>query len=84
MGVDYMDYLIADHTLIPEEKQHHYSEKIVYMPNSYQVNVSKRSVAETSLLRHELGLPNTGFVFCCFNNNYKITTHYLYWMDANT
>jgi predicted O-linked N-acetylglucosamine transferase (SPINDLY family) len=73
MGIDYMDYLIADHTLIPEEKQHHYSEKIVYMPNSYQVNVSKRSVSETSLLRHELGLPNTGFVFCCFNNSFKIT-----------
>ena len=43
------------------------------MPHSYQVNVSKRSVSETSLLRHELGLPNTGFVFCCFNNTFKIT-----------
>jgi len=73
MGTDYMDYLIADRTVIPEEKQHHYSEKIVYMPNSYQVNVSKRSVSETSLLRHELGLPDTGFVFCCFNNTFKIT-----------
>nr|AAR38495.1 TPR repeat protein [uncultured marine bacterium 583] len=73
MAANYMDYLIADHTLISEEKQHHYSEKIVYMPNSYQVNVSKRSVSETSLLRYELGLPNTGFIFCCFNNNYKIT-----------
>jgi predicted O-linked N-acetylglucosamine transferase (SPINDLY family) len=73
--------LIADRTLIPEEKQHHYSEKIVYMPNSYQVNVSKRSVSEDSLLRHELGLPNTGFVFCCFNNNYKITpTTFAGWM----
>ena len=73
MAADYIDYLIADHTLIPEKHQKYYSEKIVYMPNSYQVNVSKRSVSETSLLRHELGLPNTGFVFCCFNNNYKIT-----------
>ena len=73
MAADYMDYLIADRTLIPKENQKYYSEKIVYMPNSYQVNVSKRSVSETSLLRHELGLPNTGFIFCCFNNNYKIT-----------
>ena len=73
MAADYMDYLIADRTLIPEEKQQYYSEKIVYMPNSYQVNVSKRSVSEASLLHHELGLPNTGFIFCCFNNNYKIT-----------
>jgi len=60
MAADYMDYLIADRTLIPREKTHHYSEKIVYLPNSYQVNVSKRSISETSLLRHELGLPNTG------------------------
>jgi len=73
MAADYMDYLVADQTIIPEENQKYYSEKIVYMPNSYQVNVSKRSVSEASLLRHELGLPSTGFVFCCFNNNYKIT-----------
>ena len=73
MAADYIDYLIADSILIPEEKQQHYSEKIVYMPNSYQVNVSKRNISETSLMRHKFGLPNTGFVFCCFNNNYKIT-----------
>jgi predicted O-linked N-acetylglucosamine transferase (SPINDLY family) len=73
MAADYMDYLIADRTLIPKENQKYYSEKIVYMPNSYQVNASKKSVSKTSLLRHELGLPNTGFVFCCFNNSFKIT-----------
>ena len=81
MGADYIDYLIADRTLIPEDKQQHYSEKIVYLPNSYQVNVSKRSVTETALTRQELGLPDTGFVFCCFNNNYKITpTTFAGWM----
>jgi predicted O-linked N-acetylglucosamine transferase (SPINDLY family) len=81
MAADYIDYLIADSILIPEEKQQHYSEKIVYMPNSYQVNVSKRNISETSLMRHEFGLPNTGFVFCCFNNNYKITpTTFAGWM----
>ena len=81
MGVDYIDYLIADRTLIPEDKQQHYSEKIVYLPHSYQVNVSKRSVTETALTRQELGLPDTGFVFCCFNNNYKITpTTFAGWM----
>jgi predicted O-linked N-acetylglucosamine transferase (SPINDLY family) len=81
MAADYIDYLIADRTLIPEESQKYYSEKIVYMPNSYQVNISKRSVSEASLLRHELGLPNTGFIFCCFNNNYKITpTTFDSWM----
>ena len=81
MAADYIDYLIADSILIPEEKQQHYSEKIVYMPNSYQVNISKRNISETSLMRHEFGLPNTGFVFCCFNNNYKITpTTFAGWM----
>ena len=81
MGVDHMDYLIADCTIIPEDKQQHYSEKIVYLPNSYQVNVSKRSVTEVALTRQELGLPDTGFVFCCFNNNFKITpTTFAGWM----
>ena len=81
MAADYMDYLIADRTLIPEDKQQHYSEKIVYLPNSYQVNVSKRTVTETALTRQDLGLPATGFVFCCFNNNYKITpTSFAGWM----
>ena len=59
MAADYIDYLIADSILIPEEKQQHYSEKIVYMPNSYQVNTSKRNISETSLMRHEFGLPDS-------------------------
>jgi len=73
MAVDYMDYLIADQMLIPEESQQNYSEKIIYMPNSYQVNVSQRSVSEISISRTDLGLPEEGFVFCSFNNAYKIT-----------
>jgi len=81
MAANYMDYLIADQTIIPEENQKYYSEKIVYMPHSYQVNVSKLSASEASISRHELGLPSTGFVFCCFNNNYKITpTTFAGWM----
>jgi predicted O-linked N-acetylglucosamine transferase (SPINDLY family) len=81
MGANYMDYLVADQTIIPEENQQYYSEKIVYMPNSYQVNMSNISASEPSLSRHELGLPETGFVFCCFNNNYKITpTTFAGWM----
>ncbi|WP_416686304.1 tetratricopeptide repeat protein [Candidatus Pseudothioglobus sp. Uisw_041] len=72
-GAEYMDYIIADRALIPEDKQQYYSEKIVYMPNSYQVNMSNREVSKNSLIRDELGLPVKGFVFCCFNNAYKIT-----------
>ena len=73
MGAQYIDYLIADHTLIPEAARQHYSEKIAYLPHSYQVNDSKRPISERVFTRAEAGLPETGFVFCCFNNNYKIT-----------
>jgi protein O-GlcNAc transferase len=72
MGAPYMDYLLADPTIIPAEEQQSYSEAIIYLP-SYQVNDSKRPVVERTLTREELGLPATGFVFSCFNANYKIT-----------
>ena len=73
MGADFIDYLIADSTLIPEESQKFYSEKIVYMPDCYQVSNNSRPQPATDVTRAELGLPEAGFVFCCFNNNYKIT-----------
>ena len=72
MGADYIDYLIADSTLIPTSHQPHYAEKIVYLPNSYQPNDRKRQISDRLFTRSELGLPQEGFVFCCFNNNYKI------------
>lgn len=72
MGAEYYDYLIADKTIIPVESQQYYKEKIVYLP-SYQVNDSKREIANKVFTKLELNLPENGFVFCCFNNNYKIT-----------
>jgi predicted O-linked N-acetylglucosamine transferase (SPINDLY family) len=71
MGAEYYDYLLADETIIPNELQKFYSEKILYLP-SYQVNDRKRIISERQFTREELGLPETGIVFCCFNNNYKI------------
>ena len=71
MGAEYYDYLLAGKTTIPDELQKFYSEKIVYLP-SYQVNDRKRTISERQYTRKELGLPETGFVFCCFNHNYKI------------
>jgi predicted O-linked N-acetylglucosamine transferase (SPINDLY family) len=71
MGTNFMDYLIADHILIPQSSQRHYSEKIIYLP-SYQVNDSRRKIADKKFTKKELGLPETGFIFCCFNNSYKI------------
>ena len=75
MGASYMDYIIADHTIIPKENQPFFTEKVVYLPNSYQVNDAKRKVSDKVFTRSELGLPENGFVFCCFNNNFKITPH---------
>ena len=72
MGTDYIDYLVADPFLIPKDKQKYYSEKIAYLP-SYQVNDSQRDVAEKIFTREEVGLPENAFVFCCFNNIFKIT-----------
>jgi predicted O-linked N-acetylglucosamine transferase (SPINDLY family) len=71
MGGALMDYLIADPVLVPAEARRYYREKIAYLP-SYQVNDSKRPVAGRALSRQELGLPPTGFVFCCLNASYKI------------
>jgi predicted O-linked N-acetylglucosamine transferase (SPINDLY family) len=72
MGAPYIDYIIADKTLIPPESQQYYTEKVVYLPHSYQVNDSKRKISDKVFSRQEVGLPESGFVFCCFNNNYKI------------
>lgn len=72
-GAPFMDYLIADPVLIPPEHQSHYTEKIAYLPDCYQVNDSKRQISDRLFTRTELGLPETGFVFCSFNNNFKIT-----------
>ena len=72
MGADYMDYIIADKILIPMDLQQQYSEKVVYLPGSYQANDRRRVISNQKFTRQELGLPNKSFVFCCFNNNHKI------------
>lgn len=72
MGASYYDYLIADSTLIPKENQQYYTEKIVYLP-SYQVNDRKRKISDKKFTKSELNIAEESFVFCCFNNNYKIT-----------
>ena len=72
MAADFIDYLIADETVIPVESHPFYSEKIVYLPGSYQVNDSKRTISDRAFTRAECGLPEGGKVFCCFNASYKI------------
>jgi len=71
MGAPYIDYLLADSTIIVDSERHNFAEKIAYLP-SYQVNDSKRHIGARIFERDELGLPPSGFVFSCFNANYKI------------
>ena len=74
MGLSCFDYVIADPILIPEKHQDGMVEKIIYMPDSYQVNDRTRPISPVIRSRKDLGLPESGFIFCCFNNNYKITS----------
>lgn len=73
MGAAFMDYIVADPVLVPRTAQHHYTEKMLYLPNSYQPNDARRPLAARLPSREQLGLPADAFVYCCFNNNYKIT-----------
>jgi len=72
LGAQFMDYLIADGTVIPPAQQAHYAERIVYLKNSFMPFDSSYAISDRIFTREELGLPPTGFVFCCFSNNYKI------------
>jgi predicted O-linked N-acetylglucosamine transferase (SPINDLY family) len=72
MGAGFIDYLIADGTVVPREQQQHYTEKLAYLPGSFMPFDSTYAIAERTFTREELGLPSHGFVFCCFNNTYKI------------
>jgi predicted O-linked N-acetylglucosamine transferase (SPINDLY family) len=73
MGADFIDYLIADRTIIPDHLKQHYTEKVVRLPGSYQPNDSRRRVAAEPATRAAERLPTDAVVFCCFNNAYKIT-----------
>jgi protein O-GlcNAc transferase len=72
MGADFIDYVIADRTLIPTSHQRHFAEKIAYLPNSYMPADSTRVISDRQFRRSKFGLPQAGFVFCCFNNSYKL------------
>ena len=73
VGGAFMDYMIADRTIIPDEQREHYAEKIIFLPGSYLPTDNTRAIAEEPQTRQGMGLPDTGFIFCCFNNSYKIS-----------
>jgi predicted O-linked N-acetylglucosamine transferase (SPINDLY family) len=73
MGAEYIDYILADPIVIPPEHEAFYAEAIAWLPDCYQVNDSQRRIADNTPVRSAVGLPEDGFVFCCFNNSFKIT-----------
>jgi protein O-GlcNAc transferase len=72
MGASYMDYLIADPFLVTEAQQAHYSENLVWLCGGFQPNDDRRDLQPSGQPRRAFGLPEEGFVFCCFNRNTKL------------
>lgn len=72
-GADFIDYQIVDPFVVPPEGQAYYTEKLAYLRDCFQINDRERPVADRVFRRGEHGLPENGFVFCSFNNAYKIT-----------
>jgi predicted O-linked N-acetylglucosamine transferase (SPINDLY family) len=72
-GADFIDYIIGDEAVLPPSQQPFFTEKFVHLPDSYQVNDSKLPLGSVQSSRAGFGLPDKAFVFCCFNNPYKIT-----------
>jgi len=78
MGADCLDYIIADPTIIPEHHFQFYTERVVWLPDTFQPNTyppdeNTPAISARAPARAECNLPEKGFVFCCFNNNYKVT-----------
>ena len=76
-GADFIDYIVADKTIIPESHQQFYTEKVVYLPDTYMVDDSMRVPSSRVFTREECGLPKNAFVYCCFNNGYKFNPQVL-------
>jgi predicted O-linked N-acetylglucosamine transferase (SPINDLY family) len=82
MGASFIDYIIADSTVIPEDTYQYYSEKIINMPFTYQANSSRPALTEQSISRKDYGIDEDAFVFCCFNNSYKYNPRvFLSWLE---
>ncbi len=71
-GADFIDYMITDRIVTPEDHAPYYNEKLVFLPHCYQVNDDQQEIAARDWTRKALGLPDKGFVFSSFNLPYKI------------
>jgi protein O-GlcNAc transferase len=82
LGAPFVDYLLVDHFIVPPEQQPFFAENLVHLPGCYQANDSRREISPHTPSRAECGLPEKGFVFCCFNNSFKITPRvFAIWME---
>ena len=82
MAANFMDYIIADKIVIPEEAKNKYSEKIIYLPNTFMVNDRKKAISEKKINKADFGLPEKNFIFCSFNSVYKITEEiFNHWVE---
>jgi predicted O-linked N-acetylglucosamine transferase (SPINDLY family) len=80
LGADCYDYILSDRFVTPLEQQENFSERFLYLPQCYLPGDSRRAIAPTPT-RAQSGLPEEGFVFCCFNSSYKITpSAFAVWM----
>ena len=73
LGAKFMDYMIADDIVLPDQYRKYYTEKIIYLPNSYQVNDNDKLISNKGVTRKDFGISEDDFVFCSFNQPYKIT-----------
>ena len=73
LGATYFDYIVADPIIIPQTAQQDYTEKVAYLPDTYQVNAKRQVISPVEMTRANHGLPDNVFVYCSFNNNFKIT-----------
>ncbi len=71
--LEFIDYIIADKIVIPEENIQYYSEKIIYLPNTYYPTYDERKISKKIITREQFGIGSNTFVMCCFNNTYKIS-----------
>jgi protein O-GlcNAc transferase len=71
-GANFLDYILTDRIVTPEDHSRYYSEQLVYLPHCYQINDHRQKISDIPITKSDFGLPEKGFVFCSFNSNFKI------------
>lgn len=74
-GLPEIDYVISDRFVLPPELEPFFTEKPLHMPHTFQINDRQRSIGPRPT-RQACALPADGFVFCCFNNNFKFNPEF--------